>query len=75
MNEVRLVGELVNNHSVEELIAYMDRIMRGVVGNCRMGLKEHNDAYLWSSIGDIAQVSAILKELESQRKAREAFKP
>lgn len=72
--KVDIVKEMLDKHSDEEIIAYLNKVMNGVVQNYQTALKANQPESLWSNLGDIALVSSILKAVKARNDAREALK-
>ena len=70
--KVDITKELLDNHSDEEIIAYLSKVMNGVVQNYQIALKANQPEALWSNLGDITMVSSILKAIKTRNDAREA---
>lgn len=70
--KVDITKELLDNHSDEEIIAYLSKVMNGVVQNYQIALKANQPEALWSNLGDITMVSSILKAIKARNDAREA---
>lgn len=71
---INVVGELIEKHSDDEIIAYLDKIISGVVKNYNTSLEKGDSNILWSNLGDLVQVAAILRGLRKRNEAREAVK-
>ena len=72
--KVDITKELLDNHSDEEIVAYLGKVMNGVVQNYQIALKANQPEALWSNLGDITMVSSILKAIKARNDAREAQK-
>lgn len=70
--KVDITKELLDNHSDEEIISYISKVMNGVVQNYQIALKANQPEALWSNLGDITMVSSILKAIKTRNDAREA---
>lgn len=70
--KVDITKELLDNHSDEEIISYISKVMNGVVQNYQIALKANQPEALWSNLGDITMVSSILKAIKARNDAREA---
>ena len=71
---VDLEKELLKNHSDEEVIAFLYKVMGGVVKNYSSGLGANNSKYLWGSYADVVMVKSILGEMKQRNDAIEARK-
>lgn len=70
--KVDITKELLDNHSDEEIISYISKVLNGVVQNYQIALKANQPEALWSNLGDITMVSSILKAIKARNDAREA---
>lgn len=71
---INIVGELIERHSDDEIIAHLDKIVSGVVKNYNVALEKGTSDILWANLGDLAQVSSILRGLKKRNEAREIQK-
>ena len=71
---INVVGELIERHSDEEIIAHLDKIVAGVVKNYTIALDKGNSDILWANLGDLTQVASILRGMRKRNEAREAQK-
>lgn len=71
---INVVGELIERHSDEEIIAHLDKIVAGIVKNYTVALDKGNSDILWANLGDLTQVASILRGLRKRNEAREAQK-
>lgn len=71
---INVVGELIERHSDEEIIAHLDKIVSGVVKNYTVALDKGNSDILWANLGDLTQVASILRGMRKRNEAREAQK-
>lgn len=69
-----LEKEIINNHSDKEVIAFLYKVMSGVVKNYNNGLNEKSSEYLWGSFADVVMVKSILGEMKHRDDAIEAQK-
>lgn len=74
MTVIDLEKEIINNHSDEEVIAFLYKVMSGVVKNYNSGLGEKSPEYLWGSFADVVMVKSILGEMKHRNDAKEALK-
>lgn len=72
--KVDITKELLQNHSDEEIIAYLDSVMTGILQNYKTATKQKQPEILYSIIGDIALVSSIIRAMKQRDEAREAAK-
>ena len=71
---INVVGELIERHSDEEIIAHLDKIVSGVVKNYTVALDKGNSDILWANLGDLTQVASILRGMRKRNEARETQK-
>lgn len=71
---INVVGELIERHSDEEIIAHLDKIVAGIVKNYTVALDKGNSDILWANLGDLTQVASILRGMKKRNEAREAQK-
>ena len=71
---INVVGEMIDKHSDEEIIAHLDKVMSGIVKNYTIALDKENSNILWANLGDLAQVASILRGLKKRNEAREIQK-
>ena len=71
---INVVGELIERHSDEEIIAHLDKIVAGVVKNYTVALDKGNSDIVWANLGDLTQVASILRGMRKRNEAREAQK-
>lgn len=70
MAKVNMVGEMVQNHSDEEIIEYLSAVMAGVAKNYRTALEKNQPEVLWGNLGDISLVSTTLRTLHKRNQER-----
>ena len=66
--------ELVDKHTDQEIIAYLYKVMNGVLKNYVNGLNNDNSKFLWGTYGDIVFVTSLLKQIKQRNDAIEAQK-
>lgn len=71
---INIIGEIIERHSDEEIIAHLDKIVAGVVKNYTVALDKGNSDILWANLGDLTQVASILRGMRKRNEAREAQK-
>lgn len=71
---INIIGEIIEKHSDEEIIAHLDKIVAGVVKNYTVALDKGNSDILWANLGDLTQVASILRGMRKRDEAREAQK-
>lgn len=71
---INVVGEMMEKHSDEEIIAHLDKIVSGVVKNYTVALGKGTSDILWANLGDLTQAASILRGLKKRNEARDAQK-
>lgn len=71
---INVVGEMIEKHSDEEIIAHLDKIVSGVVKNYTVALDKGTSDILWANLGDLTQAASILRGLKKRNEARDAQK-
>ena len=71
---MNIAKDIVDKYTIEQIIAYLDNIMSGVLQNYRTSVKAGQPQMTWGSIGDIAQAREILHELKRRNDAKETLK-
>lgn len=71
---INIIGEIIEKHSDEEIIAHLEKIVAGVVKNYTVALDKGDSDILWANLGDLTQVASILKGMRKRNEAREAQK-
>ena len=71
---INIIGEIIERHPDEEIIAHLDKIVAGVVKNYTVALDKGNSDILWANLGDLTQVASILRGMRKRDEARKAQK-
>lgn len=71
---INVVGELIEKHSDEEIIAYLEKLLSAILQNYQTALKVNQSEILWANFGDLRQAVSVLKGLKKRNEAREAQK-
>ncbi len=71
---INIIGEIIEKHSDEEIIAHLEKIVAGVVKNYTVALDKGNSDILWANLGDLTQVASILRGMRKRNEARETQK-
>ncbi len=71
---INIIGEIIEKHSDEEIIAHLEKIVAGVVKNYTVALDKGNSDILWANLGDLTQVASILRGMRKRNEARKAQK-
>ena len=74
MSQINIVGEMLEKHSDQEVIAYLDSIMTGLLKNYKTALEKNQAEVLWGNLGDISLVASIVRAMKKRDDAREAQK-
>lgn len=53
-------------HKDEEVIAYLAKVMQGVVKNYNLSLEKDQPDILWGNLGDISMVCQVLKAMNKR---------
>lgn len=69
---VSIEKELLEKHSDQEIVAFLYKVVSGIVKNYNSGLAANSSKYLWGSFGDIVMVKAILGQMKQRDEAIEA---
>lgn len=72
--KVDIVKELLNNHSDEEITAYLDSVITGLLQNYKTAIKQNQSEILYGNIGDLTLVATIIRAMKNRNEAREAMK-
>lgn len=70
--KVDIVSELLNNHSDEEIIAYLDSLATGVLQNYKTATKQKQPELLYGNLGDIALIASVIRSMKQRNDARES---
>lgn len=65
-----IAKDIIDKYPSEQIVAYLDRLIGGVVKNYKLGLQSGRPEFLWSSLGDIVQVREIIHEIKTRDDAR-----
>lgn len=71
---INIVGEIIERHPDEEIIAHLEKIVSGVVKNYTVALDKGDSDILWANLGDLTQVASILRGMRKRNEARKAQK-
>lgn len=72
--KVDIVKELLSNHSDEEIIAYLDKVATGILGNYKTAANANQPQLLFGNIGDITMIATIIRTMKQRNEARETLK-
>lgn len=68
--KVNLTQDVIDNHTNEEIIAFLARTMTGITRNYKLALEKNSPAMAFSCLGDIVMCASILTEMNSRNQAR-----
>lgn len=71
---MNIAKDIVDKYSTEQIIAYLDSVVGGLLLNYRTAIKSNQPQVLFGNMGDIAQTKDILHEMHKRNDAREAQK-
>lgn len=69
-----IAKDIVDKYTIEQIIAYLDRLSAGVLKNYQTAIKVNQPQILFGDLGDIAQMRSILHEINKRNQEREALK-
>ena len=72
--KVDITREMLERHSDEEIITYLDSVVTGLLQNYRTATKQNQPELLYGNLGDLAMVAAIIRAMKQRNDAREAQK-
>lgn len=71
---INVISEMLDKHSDEEIISYLDSIVTGVVKNYKVSLEKGDSNILWANLGDLTQIASIIRGIKKRNAEREAMK-
>lgn len=71
--KVNIVKELLDNHSDEEIVAYLDKMATGIVGNYKTAANANQPQLLFGNLGDVTMVATILRAMKNRNDARNSL--
>ena len=72
--KIDIVKEMLEKHSDEEVISYLDSVITGLLQNYRTATKQNQPELLYGNLGDLAMVASIIRAMKQRNDAREAQK-
>ena len=69
-----LAKDIVDKYTIEQIVAYLDRLSSGVLKNYQTAIKVNQPEVLFGDLGDIAQIRSVLHEMNKRNQEREALK-
>lgn len=70
--KVNITQEMLERHSDEEVIEYLDSVLSGLVRNYKVSLEKGNSDVLWANLGDLTLASTVVKAMRKRNEARKA---
>ena len=67
---MNLASDLLDKYTSEQVTAYLDKLVTGVLKNYQTAIKLNQPQVLFGSVGDIAQLKDILHEMRKRDEAR-----
>ena len=72
--KIDVVKEMLEKHSDDEVIAYLDSVITGLLQNYKTAIKQNQSELLYGNIGDLTLVATIIRAMKNRNDAREAQK-
>lgn len=72
--KVDITKELLSNHSDEEIVAYLDSVLTGLLQNYRTATKQNQPELLYGNLGDLVLVASVIRAMKQRNDAREVQK-
>ena len=72
--KIDIVREMLDKHSDEEVIAYLDSVLTGLLQNYKTALEKGRSELLWGNLGDITLTASIIRTMKHRNEARETQK-
>lgn len=72
--KVDVIKEMLEKHSDDEVIVYLDSVVTGVLQNYRTAVKQGQPELLYGNLGDLAMIASIIRAMKQRNEAREAQK-
>ena len=67
------IEDMLNRHTDAEIVQYLYTKAAGVQQGYRKALKDKSPEYIWSMVGDQAEITAILGRMHKRNQEREAL--
>lgn len=64
--KVDIVKELLEKHTDEEIIAYLDGVVTGLLQNYRTATKQNQPQLLYGNLGDLAMIASIIRAMKTR---------
>lgn len=65
-----IAKDIVEKYPIERVIDYLDKLSAGVLKNYQTAIKANQPAILFGNLGDLAQIRAVLHEINKQNQER-----
>ena len=72
MAKVDIVKELLEKHTDEEIIAYLDNMATGLLQNYRTATKQNQPQLLFGNLGDLVMIASVLRAMKQRNDNIEA---
>lgn len=72
MAKVDIVRELLEKHTDEEIIAYLDNMATGLLQNYRTATKQNQPQLLFGNLGDLVMIASVLRAMKQRNDNVEA---
>lgn len=72
MAKVDIVKELLEKHTDEEIIAYLDSMATGLLQNYRTATKQNQPQLLFGNLGDLVMIASVLRAMKQRNDNVEA---
>lgn len=72
MAKVDIVKELLEKHTDEEIIAYLDSMATGLLQNYRTATKQNQPQLLFGNLGDLVMIASVLRAIKQRNDNIEA---
>ena len=69
-----ITKDIVDKYTIDQIVAYLDKLSSGVLKNYQTAIKLNQPQILFGDLGDIAQIRAVLHEINKRNQEREAAK-
>lgn len=71
---MNLAADILDKYSVEEITAYLDNVLFGVLKNYKLAIEKNSPEILYASLGDLTEVRAVLHEQRKRDQEKQALK-
>lgn len=72
MAKVDIVKELLEKHTDEEIVAYLDNMATGLLQNYRTATKQNQPQLLFGNLGDLVMIASVLRAMKQRNDNVEA---